>query len=274
MAELEADPATDPLVLATVRVEMGHNLEFVGELESGERLIRQGMAELEAKLPPNDTRVLSAYGALGSLLVEMRRPQDGLPYLEENLRRRMALNPRDPSVPRARISLGRALTELGRFDEARPHLEQAVADFRAIGPFPQGRAMIALVALGNLQMKQREWSAAEASLREGLRITDAINGPRGANALEVRYLLAQSIAGQARWPEVVAVLSECEPLISWTLPADAEWGVAYAEALLRTGNAAQASEILDRAAPLIAAKPAQLAETAAKASALRAELVR
>ena len=70
------------------------------------------------------------------------------------------------------------------------------------------------------------------------------------------------------------MLAECEPLVSWTLAADAKWAVAYAEALLRSGRRDEVGRYLDRAAPLIAQRPDLLAEAATKSGELRAELAR
>ena len=82
----------------------------------------------------------------------------------------------------------------------------------------------------------RRWADAEAHFREAVEIADATGGKRGSNALETRYGLARALSAQRKWPESVAVLAECEPLVSWTLAADAKWAVAYAEALLRSGR--------------------------------------
>ncbi|HET7843219.1 MAG TPA: tetratricopeptide repeat protein, partial [Xanthomonadales bacterium] len=273
LRELEADTTADPLALASVRLEVGHNMEFVEEYELGERLIREAMPDLEAKLPPNEHRVLGAYYALGSLLVAMDRSAEALPYLEELMRRKVSLlGEHDPNTSRSRLHLARALAGVGRNAEARAHFEQAVADLRKVGSFPQGPVMVATMQLGRLDLRESKWADAERNFREALLISDATGGPRGGNALEARYLLAESLAGQQRWDEALALLAECEPLVSWTMPSDAAWGVAYATALVRTNQAARAAPYLDRVDRLVAAKPERLQRVAAKAAALRAEL--
>ena len=275
LAELEADSDVDPVMLATVRVELGHNFEFTEDFELGERLIRQGLSVLEAKLPSNEYRVLSAYSSLGSMLVAMGRGAEALPYLEELVRRGAALNGADSAiVARARNHLGRALASVGRDDEALAQLRQAADVLRKVGPFPQGPLMVALDPLGNVELKLRHWADAEAHFREAVEIADATGGKRGSNALETRYGLARALSAQRKWPESVAVLAECEPLVSWTLAADAKWAVAYAEALLRSGRRDEVGRYLDRAAPLIAQRPDLLAEAATKSGELRAELAR
>jgi tetratricopeptide (TPR) repeat protein len=162
--ELEADPATEPIILARARVDVARAFARVEDHAQAEALLRQALAALDATDKPD---ALEARRALGSVTVSAGRAAEGLQMLEAVLEREIEVyGPDSLAVARTRIGVGRALVQLRRFDEAEALLLHTEEGLRAMDPPPGHESMLTANALGELYAATGRSSEAERRFDE------------------------------------------------------------------------------------------------------------
>ncbi len=195
-------------------------LERMGAGPAGAELLRRALVA-----SPKDPMLLIGFGGR---LLQLGRTQDAVAQFE-------AAAAADPSVAEAPFALGKALAQLGEFDRARAAFERALtitpqdAQVRAVLATLLARAgendaarreadrsldmdpgnAAALAALGLIQLSDRDFTAAEATLRAALRtqtlgpfeqatvttlLGDALDGQKKATAAFVMYRTANDAA--------------------------------------------------------------------------------
>lgn len=274
VARVEDTLNDDPVLQATLLLELGKIHRNLGLLTEAERLVGRALSVREAH-EPGSLAYAEALGVQGLVLRDAGRPREAIRGLEGAVELRDRLLPR-PDTTQAGLlaSLGWEVRAAGDYERARSLFERALeiqrnrlgethpavatsmlglaSTFHDQGHFDQAEelfrtalgggdpeaspvAATALVNLGMIERLREQYREAEPILRAGLRMRLTLFGPQHPDVVEAREQLGIELLALGRYREADSLLTENLGIAVMTL----------GEAHVRTRGAREALASLD-----------------------------
>ncbi|GAB3507725.1 tetratricopeptide repeat protein [Pseudoxanthomonas daejeonensis] len=187
--------------------------------------------------------------------------------------RRGSLGPDNPNTLRAEVNLGRALMRVGRLDEAEPLIARVQSVWTA-------RLAPDAADVLRTRMGWAEWEMRKGRFDDARQTLDALQplivGKPPMFEFRHQTLVAELLQRQGHAAEAAAAWARAVALAEAQFGSDtistARWRLSWAEALLQSGEAGQASVQAGRAAPVLRAQLVPGSELPRRLEALQAAL--
>jgi CHAT domain-containing protein/tetratricopeptide (TPR) repeat protein len=130
-------------------------------------------------LKPNDFDLSKTLQGYGRTLARVRRGDEGLPLLAENLKIRQSIfSPQSDSIAEALMIYGGGCNEAGDYDKAITHIQQAIDIFQA-NKRDTSRWAYAHQYIGVSYTRAKQLEKAISSFRESIKLMERINDTKG-----------------------------------------------------------------------------------------------
>lgn len=195
------------LDLAISASERGQLARATGDYVEAERLMRQALAGMRARLKPDDDQITAALSGLADIRYQRGKFGEAEALYREALRLARARHGDSAIEVADRLgSLGSFLSYTARAKEAKAPLEEALAIVRRTYGRLHPRVVNALVSLSDAQAYLPDYAGAEATLREALPIARVVFGPAHPEVANILGRLGSALMAQQK-------LAEAEPLL-------------------------------------------------------------
>lgn len=180
---------------------------MLGELDQGEDYLNCALDIKNSVFGSDSNRLAPLYENLAALHLYKENPEDALPLANEALRRRRAgLGPFATATLHARINAAVIQSEMQQFDEA-------AAEFRGLlametPPLTVGLRISALMNLGSVLIKRRDYEEANSVLQESISLQRAVVPVDLGQLAHSLTLLSQSERGLGHFEEAIAHLRD------------------------------------------------------------------
>jgi len=206
LAIRRASGAADDAALARSLVAFGEVREAQARYDDAERLVREGLDLIHARLPRGTDDMAAATLVLGRILEDRGRYDEAIPLLEEAIRAREQSGAPEREVAEAMTELANTHFYAGRYavSDSINRLVLAI-DRRAYG---DRHASVAndLINLGAIQFQWGRYDEAERYYRQALSINEAWFGADNPETASNLTMLGRALNFQARYPEATEVL--------------------------------------------------------------------
>lgn len=195
------------LDLAISASERGQLAKATGDYVEAERMMRQALAGMRARLKPDDDQITAALSGLADARYKRGKFGEAEALYREALRLTRARHGDSAIEVADRLgSLGSFLSYTGRAAEAKAPLEEALAIVRRTYGAVDPRVVGALMSLSDAQVNRPDFAGAEATLREALPIVRAVFGPTHPDVANITARLGNALQAQQK-------LEEAEPML-------------------------------------------------------------
>jgi serine/threonine-protein kinase len=193
--------------------------------DEAEVLHRKALA-IKRHLKHNKVQIGISLINLGNLIVELGRPEEGLPLLVEALEiNREAFGNAHYYTAAAVINVGTAELALGRFDEAEAHYREGEDIFREIFGPDHAAVAIAHTRLGQAAHQRGDLARAERILREAVAIHRPLLPSAKARFADTLYELGEVLMEQGKPGPAEAHLLEALAIFEETKGPDSSWSL-------------------------------------------------
>ena len=198
----------DSAPVAESEVALGMLRDDQAQLPEAERLVREGLAISQRRLPPNHPAVVKAMTALGKVLDDRGSYDAAIGILNAAVQLQSAKRETTPELAASLYELANAHFYAGHYDQAEEINQRLLPIYRQIYGERHPRVADVLINLGAIRHDLGHYAEAEPFERQALDIVQAWYGKDSPATADDLTILARTLVFENRFEEAIGLLQQ------------------------------------------------------------------